>query len=328
MRTKQTALTRILSSITFLAASLSITGGESPAAEKFPSREITLVVQFAPGGSVDLTARILAEHLKKELGVPVVVENRTEAGGVKGIVDVYKARPDGYTLLANLLPRNVQMEIIYKPPYKILEMTSLAGFHKMYQFVAVQKDSPYKTLKELIEASKKKSLNAAITGMGSSSHLLAMILKRKLGMNLEVVPFKGSAPAITALLGGNVDLSPTDVLAVLMHKEKLHPLVVFSEKRLAKFPDVPTIKELGYANVDAEAGVSIQGVSGPPGLPPEIRKILSDALARAIKSPEVAAQVEKMGPYVLYQSGPEFHAVAKSAQQLVEEYKDIFLEQK
>jgi len=300
----------------------------SPAAEKFPTREITMVVQFAPGGSVDLTSRILAEYLKKELGVPVVVENRAEAGGVKGIVDVYKARPDGYTLLANLFPRNAQMEIIYKPPYKILELTYLAGFHKMYQFVAVRKDSPYKTLKELIEASKKKSLNASITGMGSGSHLLAMILKRKLGINLEVVPFKGSAPAITALLGGNVDLSPTDVLAVLLHKEKLHPLVVFSEKRLAKLPDVPTIRELGYVNVEAEAGASIQGVSGPPGLSPEIRKILSDALARAIKNPELVERVEKMGPNVLYLSGPEFHAVAKSSYHLVEEYKDIFQEKK
>jgi len=328
MRNKESVIIRILSSITFLLVNVFVLTVDGLAAEKFPSREIIMVVQFAPGGSVDLTSRLLAEHLKKELGVPVVVENRAEAGGVKGIVDVYKARPDGYTLLANLFPRNVQMEVIYKPPYKILDMTYLAGFHKMYQFVAVRKDSPYKTLKDLSEASKKKSLNAAITGMGSSSHLLAMILKRKLGIDLEVVPFKGSAPAITALLGGNVDLSPTDVLAVLLHKEKLHPLVVFAEKRLAKFPDVPTIKELGYVNVDAEAGASIQGVSGPPGLPTEIRKILSDALARAIKNPELAEQVEKMGPYVLYQSGPEFQAVGKSSYNLVEEYKDIFQEQK
>jgi tripartite-type tricarboxylate transporter receptor subunit TctC len=328
MRTKQTILIRILSSITFLLVSLFIVLAESPAAEKFPSREITMVVQFAPGGSVDLTARVLAEHLKKELGVPVVVENRSEAGGVKGALDVYKARPDGYTLLANLLPRNAQTEIIYKPPYKILEMTALAGFHKMYQLVAVQKDSPHKTLKDLIDASKKKSLNAAITGMGSGSHLLAMILKRKLGINLEVVPFKGSAPAITALLGGNADFAPTDVLTAHLHKDKLHPLVVFSEKRLAKFSDVPTIKELGYVNVDAEAAVSIQGISGPPGLPPETRKILSDALARAINNPELVDRVEKMGPSILYLSGPEFHAVAKSAFNLVEEYKDIFQEQK
>lgn len=328
MRSKHTVLTRISSSITFFAASLFIAGAESPAAEKFPSREITLVVQFAPGGSVDLTARALADQLKKELGIPVVVENRSEAGGVKGALDVYKAKPDGYLLLANLLPRNAQTEVIYKPPYKLLEMTSLAGFHKMYQLVAVQKDSPHKTLKDLIDVSKKKSLNAAITGMGSGSHLLAMILKRKLGMDLEVVPFKGSAPAITALLGGNADFAPTDILTAYLHKDKLRPLAVFSEKRLAKFPDVPTIKELGYVTVDPEAAVSTQGVSGPPGLRPETRNILSAALARAIKNPDLVERVEQMGPNILYLSGPEFHAVAQSSFKLVEEYKDIFQEQK
>jgi tripartite-type tricarboxylate transporter receptor subunit TctC len=130
------------------------------------------------------------------------------------------------------------------------------------------------------------------------------------------------------LLGGNADFAPSDILTAQLHKEKLHPLVVFSEKRLAKFPDVPTIKELGYANVDAEAAVSIQGISGPPGLPPETRNILSNALARAIKNPELVERVEKMGPNILYLSGPEFHAVAKSAFSLVEEYKDIFQEEK
>lgn len=328
MRSRQGLIIKVLTAVIFLLVNVFIVTVNGRAAEKFPSREIIMVVQFAPGGSVDLTSRILAEHLKKELGVPVVVENRAEAGGVKGIVDVYKARTDGYTLLANLFPRNAQMEIIYKPPYKILEMTYLGGFHKLYQLVTVRKDSPFKTLKELIEASKKKSLNASITGMGSASHLLAMILKTKLGINLEVVPFKGSAPAMTALLGGNVDFSPIESLTAFLHKERLHPLAVFSEKRLAKFPDVPTVKELGYVNVEAEAGASIQGVSGPPGLPPEIRKILSDALARAIKNSELVERVEKMGPNILYLSGPEFHAVAKSSYNLVEEYKEIFQEQK
>lgn len=328
MRSRESLIIKVLTPITFLLVNVLIATVEGRAAEKFPSREIIMVVQFAPGGSVDLTSRLLAEHLRKELGVPVIVENRAEAGGVKGAVDVYKARPDGYTLLANLFPRNAQTEIIYNPPYKILEMTYLAGFHKMYQFVAVRKDSPYKTLKDLIDGSKKKSLNAAITGMGSSSHLLAMILKTKLGIDLEVVPFKGSTPAITALLGGNVDFSPTDSLAVVLHKEKLHPLVVFSEKRLAKFPDVPTIKELGYANVEAEAGVSVQGVLGPPDMPQEIGRVLSQALARAIKNPELVDRVEKMGPNALYLTGPEYLSVGRSAFSLVEEYKEIFQEQK
>jgi len=304
---------------------LSAYGGISSSAEKFPSREIIIVVPYAAGGVTDLSTRALAEYLKKELGVPVVVENRPEAASVKGIVDVYKAKPDGYMLLANTIARFAQMEVAYKTPYKILDMTYLAAFVGSPMYVVVREDSPYRKLQDLAEASKKKSLNCSITGVGGITHLGAMVLKKKVGVDLEVVPFKGSAPAIMALLGGNVDLTTLDELTVLLHKEKVRILAIFSDKRSEKCPDVRTFKELGY---DVPAPNPATGICGPPGLPGEISKILSDGLVKAIKNPEFIAKSEKTGNTPIYLSGPEFRIAAETSYKLMEEYKDILVEKK
>jgi len=294
------------------------------AAEKFPSREIVIIVQFAPGGQSDVLNRLLAPYLQKELGVPVVVENRPEAGGNKAITDVYRAKPDGYTILYNLFPANAQKEILFDVPFKILEFTYLAGYAKSDMVISVRKDSPFKTLKELIEASKKKSLNAGVSTLGSHAHLNAMILKTRVDVNLEVVPYPGEAPAATALLGGHVDLLSSTETMVWLQKERLRPLAVFSAKRLARFPEAPTLNELGYDIVSD----SVQGFSGPPGLPDGIQKVLSDALAKALRNPELGAKVEKAGSAVYYTSGAEFYAAAKAMYNMVNQYKDLFKEKK
>ncbi len=299
--------------------------GSSSSAEKYPSKEIFIVVPYTAGGPVDLSTRFVADYLQKELKVPVFVDNRPEANAIKGILDVYKANPDGYTLLANLFPRHAQMEIAYKPPYKILEMTYLGAHHSNEDFVAVNKESPFKTLKDLVEASKKKSLNCAIAGLGSRSHFDAAVLKRKVGVNLEVVPFKGTAPAMMALLGENVDLITSEALTLLLQKEKVRLLATFHEKRSRKLPEVPTLKELGY---NVSVTYTLLGICGPPRLNENARKVLSDALAKVMKIPEFIDKFEKMGPAAISMSGPEFRAAAGVSYKEVEDYKDIFLESK
>jgi len=314
----------VFQSLLTVLSVLALAGGGS-AAEKFPSREIVIVNAYAAGSSTDLAARVLAEYLQKELGVPIIVEDRPEANGVKAVVDVYKAKPDGYLLLNNLIPRNCQMEIVYKTPYKILELTYLPAFQRQDMLLAVNKDSPYKTLKDLVEASKKKPMNCSIGGMGSRSHLVAMLLKKKVGINFEVVPYKGNAQAVTALLGGHVDLTTADDLAVLSQKEKLRLMAIFYDERTPKFPGVPTLKELGY---DFPIVYTTEGISGPPGLPDGIAKILSDGLTKAIKNPAFIAKIDQMGPSPVYFSGPEFRKITEASYKVVEEYKDIFLEEK
>ncbi len=299
--------------------------GVSSGAEKFPSREIVVVVPFPAGGPQDLGARVATEFLQKELKVPVVVENRPEAGSVKGVLDVYKAKPDGYLLLSTLFPRYGQTEIVYKAPYKILEMTYLAAFNQSDQLLVVSSDSPYKTLKDLIEASKKKSLNCGLPGMGSLGHLNAMVIKKKVGIDFEIVPFKGGAPNMMALLGGNVDFICVDDLTTSLQKDKVRPLGISSPKRSPKFPNVPTFKELGF---DMPVMNSLQGITAPPGLPEESRKLLSDALTKAIKNPEFIKKTDALGPTPIYMAGPEFKAAATASYKLVEEYKDLFIEAK
>jgi len=309
----------------FVVLGVSISVGVSLGAEKFPSREIVVVVPFTAGGPQDLGARVATEFLQKELKVPVVVENRPEAGSVKGILDVHKAKPDGYLLLSTLFPRYAQTEIVYNTPYKILEMTYLAAFNQSDQLVVVSSASPYKTFKDLVETSKKKSLNCGLPGMGSLAHLNAMVLKKKVGMNFEVVPFKGGAPNMMALLGGNVDFICVDTLTTMLQKDKVRSLLVTSDKRTPKFPTVPTFKELGY---DMPVMASLQGITGPPNLPGEISKILSDGLARAIKNPEFMKKMDSLGPDPIYMPGPEFKSAGTASYNLVDEYKELFVETK
>ncbi len=314
----------VLLSVT-VVFSVIMVAGVSPGAEKFPSREIVVVVPFTAGGPQDLPARVVTEFLQKELKVPVVVENRPEAGSIKGILDVYKAKPDGYLLLSTLFPRYSQTEIIYNTPYRILEMTYLAAFNQQDQLIVVTSASPYKTLKDLMEASKKKPLNCGLPGMGSLAHLNAMVLKKKAGFDFEVVPFKGNAPNMMALLGGNVDFVCIDELTTLLQKDKVRSLGISSEKRSPKFPNVPTFKELG---LDMPVLSAIQGITGPPNLPEQTRKVLSDALEGVIKNPEFMKKIETLGPTPIYMTGPEFKAAGTASYKLVEEYKDLFIEKK
>jgi len=302
-----------------------MTTGVGSGAEKFPAREIVVVVPFAAGGPQDLGARVATEFLQRELKVPVVVENRPEAGSVKGVLDVYKAKPDGYLLLSTLFPRTAQTEIVYNTPYKVLEMTYLAAFNQSDQLVVVNSDSPYKTFKDLVDASKKKSLNCGLPGMGSLAHLQAMVLKKKVGMDFEVVPFSGGAKNMMALLGGNVDFICIDDLTTSLQKDKVRSLGISSDKRSPKFPNVPTFRELGF---DMPVMNSLQGITGPPNLPGDISKILSDALAKAIKNPEFMKKTEAFGPTPIYMAGPEFKAAGAASYKLVDEYKDLFVEKK
>jgi tripartite-type tricarboxylate transporter receptor subunit TctC len=177
----------------------------------------------------------------------------------------------------------------------------------------------------LVDASKKKSLNCGLPGMGSLAHLQAMVLKKKVGMDFEIVPFKGGAPNMMALLGGNVDFICIDDLTTSLQKDKVRSLGISSGKRSPKFPTVPTFKELGF---DMPVMNSLQGITGPPNLPEDIRKVLSDAMERAIKNPEFIKKTDTLGPTPVYMAGPEFKAAGTASYKLVDEYKELFVEKK
>jgi tripartite-type tricarboxylate transporter receptor subunit TctC len=316
---------RMMTVVFGLVAALTMIGltGVGVAAEKFPSKEISIIVPYAAGGPIDLATRVLAEYFQKDIGVPVVVENRAEAAGIEGVLYVYKAKPDGHTLLANIFPRNAMTEIFYNPPFKIMNMTYIAAYQTQDVLFAVRADSPYKTLKDLVAASKTKFITCSTPGQGSRSDMNVMLLKKVVGLNIDAVPFKGGGPAMLALLGGNVDSNTNDDLTILRQKGKVRALATFATRRSKRFPDVPTFKELGF---DVPVLSSVQGPTGPPNMPKDIYQKLSDTFAKTIKNPEFMDKIDKLGPEPIYLPGPEFHAEAEVCFKVVEKYKDMFME--
>jgi tripartite-type tricarboxylate transporter receptor subunit TctC len=238
-------------------------------------------------------------------------------------MDVYRAKPDGYLLLLNLFPRNAQLEVSYKTGFKILDMAYLPAFVKSWQVVTVRNDSPYKSFKELVEAAKKKTLSCSVSGAGSNAHLLSEMMRRRLGLNINSVPFKGTVPAMTALLGGNVDLTTVDDLQVMLHKDKVRPLAISANERHRNFPALPTIKELGY---DVPA-VETRRPRRPPTCP-KMSKESCQTRYQSYQNPEFISGMEKTGTNPAVVSGPEFHSVAQAYYKLAVEYKDILTEQK
>lgn len=323
MKGRKRSIVLVLAGLALIGSLLSV-HSTCFAAEKFPSREITIVVPFPPGGGVDLPTRVLAEYLRKEINVPVVVENRAEAAGVKGVMDVYRAKPDGYTLLATLLPRVAQTEVSYKAPYKILEFTYLAAFQKQDELLVVSKESPYQSMSDLANASKKKALTCAISSPGGVADFYARLLI-KAGVNLKVVPFKGSAPALMALIGGNADLNITEESVVIEQKEKMRILGIFADERSPRFPGVPTFKQMGY---NVPVMYPLLGITAPPRLPADISSVLSNALQKAIKNPEVMGKIEKIGTIPIYMSDQQFRAAGESMYKAVLDHKDVFEEKK
>ena len=310
-----------------VCSALILAGGiqASFAQDKYPSKPVEIIVSWAAGGATDVLFRALGAVFPKHANnQQMIVKNIPGGGAAIGYTEAMKAKGDGYTLVAVATPMitKIHMSVVKFSATTFAPVILIAD---NACFLLVHKDSPYKNLKDLHQASKKKSLNCSVSGMGSRSHLNAMILKDKVGVNLEVVPFKGSAPAMMALLGGNVDLSTLDDLTILLQKEKVRSLAIFAEKRSAKFADAPTLKELGYDIPLPDAAI---GICGPPGLSPEARKVLSESLARAIKTPEFMSRIDKLGPTPIYLPGTEFQALAEASYRFVEEYKDLLQESK
>lgn len=256
------------------------------AAAEYPSKPITLVAPYGPGGASDLASRTLAAVAAGHIGQPVVVINRTGAGGVTGSTVVNKSRPDGYTLLlARVGSQSVTPALNETIPYKWDDFTFL-GVLELNPFVFVVKsDSPYKTLKDLIVALKANpgKLNYSTSGPGTILNMGPQMLFDLVGLKSDaatMIPYKGGGGARTALLGGNVDFLGINLAPVLSHIQggQLRAIAVTTKKRFNAIRDVPTVRELGYPGLEAIIGWS--GLWGPPNLPKEV----VDKWAKALKA--------------------------------------------
>jgi tripartite-type tricarboxylate transporter receptor subunit TctC len=279
-------------------------------AQPYPSKPITMIVPFPPGGVADIVGRPLAITMEKALKQPVVVMNRTGAGGAVGMAAAAKAAPDGYTILMALSSISVfpvSDRINGKTPaYEMSDFAPIALVTADPTVLVVRADGPYKTAKDLVEAAKAQpgKINYSSAGVYSTLHVAMEIFAQAAGIELFHIPYQGGGPAVTALLGGQVEALASGPAAAVgqIRAGKMRALAGWGDKRLALMPDVPTFKELGY---DAEFYIW-SGVFTPAATPPAVQQRLREAVRQAANDPDFKAAMEKVSTPVSYLDAPEF----------------------
>jgi tripartite-type tricarboxylate transporter receptor subunit TctC len=283
----------------------------------YPNRPIKLVVPFAPGGTTDVLARMLASKMADGLGQPMVIENKPGAGGNIGAESVAKSVPDGYTLLVGTPgPLAINASL-----YKSISFDASQDFLPIAQFVSVQSvlithpTQPFKTVAELIAYAKANpnKLSFASAGAGSSPHLAAELFKANAGITMEHIAYKGDTPALTDLLGGQVPIMFANIAGVLPHLKsgRVRALAVAGPRRSPALPEVPTIAEAGMN------GFSVTGYAGlvaPKGTPPTIISRLATELRKAMANQELIDKITQSASEPVNASTESFAELLKSEQ--------------
>lgn len=286
---------------------------QAPAA--YPNRPIKLVVGFPPGGGIDFTARAIQPALEAALGQPLVIDYKPGAGGVVAATELTRAAPDGYTLLvANTGPFAIAPYLQAKPPYDPLKQFTFVGqITEAGYIVATRADHPAADLRQFIDWARGQAGkgNFASGGPGSATHLNGELLNAVTGLDLLHVPYKGSAPAVTDLIGGqtHVLIDAGTVLVPHVKSGKLKALAVTGSRRDAILPDVPTVREQGFPGLES---MGFQGLVGPVGLPASVVERLAAELRKALALSEVKARFASVGSEVQPRGPLEFSAYVKS----------------
>ena len=257
-----------------------------PALALYPDRIVKIVVPFAPGGGTDVVARTLAQEMARDLGVNIVVENKPGAGTIIGTQAVAVSQPDGYTLLMGTFANAVNPSLNPKLPYdQHRDFAAVALVARSFNIVVVNPASPIKSIADLIAAAKAApdKLSYGTYGTGTSAHLAGELFKHMAKVNLTTVPYKGAAPAITDLIGGQIQVMFTTVAscASLVEAGQLRAIAVTSAERSPAFPQLPTVSEAGVPGYAAEAWY---GLYAPAKTPPDIIARLNKSAAAAVQS--------------------------------------------
>lgn len=296
---------------TLLLGALALTGPAAAWAQAYPDRPVKLVIPFAPGGATDILGRLLATALGERLGQPMVVENKPGAGTVVAASMVAKAPADGYTLLlgANTtltLNPAIRNNLPYDP---LRSFTPLGLVADMGLLLVAHNDTPGSTLKEAIALTKAApdKYSYGSYGTGSSVHFGGEVLKSTTGMRMMHVPFNGSSPNLTALMGGQVQYAVDTVVAStpLIQAGKIKAIAALSPQRLALLPQVPTVAESGYPGFDMGSWFAFVA---PAGLPEPVRKKLEKALQDTMASAEFRKKLESIGLTPTWGSGDALRA--------------------
>jgi tripartite-type tricarboxylate transporter receptor subunit TctC len=287
-------------------AGLFVVTGSSGQAQNFPTSAITLIVPYPAGGATDIVIRPLAEASKKSLGQPVIVENRSGGGGAVGVGSIVGKKPDGYLLsvVVTSLHRNSYLN---KLPFDtVKDVTPIIRVAGYLYGILVRADSPHKTLKDLLDYAKANpgKVSYMASGLGTGGHIAMEELAYNAGkIQFSHIPSKGDPESSAALLGGHVDcISTTSGWIPLAEAGKLRLLATYGEKRSKRFPNVPTVLELGYKTVHN----SPIGILGQKNMPKEIVKVLHDAFKKSLDDPAFLAAMDKYDMPLMYQNTEDF----------------------
>ncbi|MDB5954137.1 tripartite tricarboxylate transporter substrate binding protein [Ramlibacter sp.] len=300
----------------FLAAGFLSAAGLAVAQSAYPTRPITMIVPFPPGGLADIVGRPMAEAMTRNLGQPVVVDNKGGAGGGIGMAQVAKSAPDGYTILMALSSYSVLPEadaILGRPQmYSYASLRPIARVTADPTVLAVRADAPWKTVKDFVEDARKRpgAINFGSSGNYGTMHVPMEILKQVANVRMTHIPYTGAGPAVVALLSGQVDAVASGPATVLQHVKagKLRVLAHWGTTRLDALPDVPSLKQAGYNAEYAQWS----GVFVPAGTPEPVVQRLRAAVRAAANDPKVKEAILAAGSPVLYEDTPDFEKYVQS----------------
>ena len=281
-----------------LALALAVTGTTAFSQAAYPTKPIRLVVPFPPGGGTDLIARTVAQKLTDSLKWTIVIDNRPGAGGNIGVDTVAKAAPDGYTLVIGQTSNLAVNPTLYpKLPYDpVKDFAPVVVLSSSPIVIAVATQSPFKTFADVVAAAKKKpkTITLGYSGNGTVAHLSSELAQKTAGIELQHIPYKGAAQAMTDVMSGQVDLYMSSVPTLLGHvrDQKLRALAVTSIKRSGELPDTPTLAESGYKDFDA---VTWFGILAPAGTPADVVRTLNTEFNKALALPAVREKLIAMG---------------------------------
>ena len=292
-------------------------------AQLFPKRPVIVINPLKPGGGTDVELRNMSPYLQKYLGQPIIIKNIPGGGTTIATAAANKSKPNGYTTIVFVLPTASLAQELLKTQTRVEQFEFIYAWFSGPNDVTVQANSPYKDFKDLLAAGKNKKLKVSTAGVGSSSHLFALLLEKYAGLKAVPIPYPGGAPAITALIRGDVDfycgLSTTSVRFV--QAGQVRQLAILGPKPLEILPDTPTIYSLGIK--DWPYIPFVRGVAAPPKTPKAIVKVLAGAFKKAVDDPGFRAIMKKQGRPITLFSGEEMKQVALDGLDLAKKYVPI-----